>query len=447
MITRFGYILVVLTVSTMLGCSTMTPARYSVSVDNLQILKKFEKSKAYVVSVTPPASYDSNCRLMGPIEASDGMTIPQFVQKAFNDEFKFAGIHSENNGVALSGTLNKIEFSSMSSLTDGWWDLDLTLVSSNGKSMNIASRYDFKSGFDAITGCNQTAQALGPAVQDLIRKTIVHPQFGALIAATSVSNQTNQNVAIPTNTAIPIAEPAKPVSSPEIPTGQRVALIIGNAGYKELPLKNPLNDAKDIAETLRNLKFEVIEIQDSSKRSMLDAIDTFEKRLQQAKIGLFYYSGHGMQYQGNNYLIPIRAEITSPADLEQEAIDARRILGRMEHSPTELNVIVLDACRDNPFSKLSGFRSFGNRGFAVLPQVRGALLAYSTQPDNVAADGTGRNSPYTKYLLQHLEQQPHLSVTDLFNEVGRSVLQETNGKQAPWVSSSPLPRFCFAGCN
>ncbi|OQW93416.1 MAG: hypothetical protein BWK79_11280, partial [Beggiatoa sp. IS2] len=117
-------------------------------------------------------------------------------------------------------------------------------------------------------------------------------------------------------------------------------------------------------------------------------------------------------------------------------------------SQTDLNIVILDACRDNPFSKRSGFRSYGsNRGFAVLPQVRGSLIAYSTQPDNVAADGTGRNSPYTKHLLQHLKQQSQLSVIDLFNEVGQSVLKETNGKQQPWVSHSPLPRFCFGGCN
>jgi hypothetical protein len=116
---------------------------------------------------------------MGPIQASDGMTIPQFVEKAFNDEFKFASIYADN-GVVLSGTLSQIEFSSSAGLTNGYWLLGMTLKSSNGKSMTVDSRYDFKSGFDAITACNQTAQALGPAVQDLIKKAVTQPNFAAM---------------------------------------------------------------------------------------------------------------------------------------------------------------------------------------------------------------------------------------------------------------------------
>jgi len=158
----------------------MTPARYAVSVDNNVALKKYEGSRVKVVSIEPPANFDPNCRLMGPIQASDGMTIPQFVQKAFNDEFKFANLYAEN-GVALNGTLTKVAFSSTSGLTNGWWDLDLLLKSSNGKSMNVVSRYEFPSGFDAITACNQTAQALGPAVQDLIKKTVSDSQFPSLL--------------------------------------------------------------------------------------------------------------------------------------------------------------------------------------------------------------------------------------------------------------------------
>lgn len=163
-----------------LGCSTMTPARYSVSIDNNQALKRYEGSKVMVASIYSSARYDANCRLMGPIEASDGMTIPQFVEKAFNDELKFANIYSDQ-GVSLKGDLTRIAFSSTSGLTNGWWELALKLTSSNGKSMTVESRYEFKSGFDAITACNQTAQALGPSVQDLIKKIVDDPQFGELL--------------------------------------------------------------------------------------------------------------------------------------------------------------------------------------------------------------------------------------------------------------------------
>lgn len=166
--------------SVIAGCSTMTPARYAVSIDNNQLLKQYSGKHLEMASMGAPGSYDSNCRLMGPIQASDNMTIPQFVQKAFNDEFKFAGLYAET-GTRLDGTLDKIEFSSVSGLTGGWWDLALTLKSSNGKSLSTENKYQFKSGFDAITACNQTAQALGPAVQDLIKKAVSDPAFQTLL--------------------------------------------------------------------------------------------------------------------------------------------------------------------------------------------------------------------------------------------------------------------------
>jgi len=164
----------------MSGCSTMTPARYSVSVDNNQALKQYAGATIKVASIQAEGKYDSNCRLMGPIKASDNMTIPQFVEKAFNDELKFANVYSDS-GVTLNGKLTKIGFSSVNGLTNGVWSLSLSLTSSNGKSMNVSNDYNFKSGFDAITACNQTAQALGPAVQDLIKKTVLAPEFSGLI--------------------------------------------------------------------------------------------------------------------------------------------------------------------------------------------------------------------------------------------------------------------------
>lgn len=162
------------------GCSTMTPARYSMSVDNNMALKHYEGSTMDFASLSAPAEYDANCRLMGPIRASDNQTIPEFIRKAFNDEFKFAGVYGENSA-QLSGHMDKIAFSSSSGLTNGWWDLALTVNSSNGQSMSVENKYNFKSGFDAITACNQTAQALGPAVQDLIKKTVTDPRFKMLL--------------------------------------------------------------------------------------------------------------------------------------------------------------------------------------------------------------------------------------------------------------------------
>lgn len=162
------------------ACSTMQPPRYSVSVDNIQAMKAFEGSKAGVVSLNQSAAFSANCRLMGPIEPADGLTIPQFIAKAFNDELKMAGIYSDG-GVKITGTITKIEFSSVTGLTNGYWDIALQLDSSNGKTLSVANRYDFKSGFDGITACNATADALSPAVQDLIKATVTNPGFGELL--------------------------------------------------------------------------------------------------------------------------------------------------------------------------------------------------------------------------------------------------------------------------
>jgi hypothetical protein len=228
---------------------------------------------------------------------------------------------------------------------------------------------------------------------------------------------------------------------------RRVALVIGIAAYTDAPLRNPLNDAQDMAKALRDLGFEVIEVTNATKKMLLDAVNDFGARIQRAHVGLFYYSGHGVQYQGKNYLIPVQTVIGSPADLEQEAVDAGRIVGRMEQSQVALSLVILDACRNNPFRNLMAFRSYGERGLAAIaPPVRGSLVAYATQPDNVAADGTGRNGTYTKHLLQYLKQ-PGLSLPTLFNEVGLAVSKETQGAQVPWMNFSPLPAFCFAGCE
>ena len=159
----------------------MTPARYSISADTNQILKKFKGKKVFLVSLNAPESYDANCRLMGPIKAADGMSIPEFIQKAFNDEFKFADLYDESNGIRLTGSIDHIKFSSISGLTNGWWDLGVTLHSANGQSLSVSNRYEFPSGFDAWTACSQTAQALGAAVQDLIKKAVGHPTFQKLI--------------------------------------------------------------------------------------------------------------------------------------------------------------------------------------------------------------------------------------------------------------------------
>ena len=162
------------------GCMTMTPATYMVSPDTKAALAKYPGSTAVVTEIASPATFDRMCRAVGDIALPSGMPVGQFVAKGFNDELKYAGIQSDS-GVKLSGALTKAAFSSSSGLLNGWWELALTLKSSNGQSMSVEDRYEFESGFVGASACNNTSMALGPAVQKLVQKTINDPRFGGLL--------------------------------------------------------------------------------------------------------------------------------------------------------------------------------------------------------------------------------------------------------------------------
>jgi hypothetical protein len=228
-----------------------------------------------------------------------------------------------------------------------------------------------------------------------------------------------------------------------VEAGKRTALVIGNADYRIAPLKNPVNDARDMAKALRHLNFDVIERINASQREMILAVDLFYKRLKRAELGVFYFAGHGMQIDGVNYLIPVNARVTTETDLEFEAVAAGRILGKMQSAGNRLNIVILDACRDNPFKR--SFRT-SQRGLAQMDAPKGTIIAYATSPGSVAADGSGRNGVYTKYLLKKL-QVSGMSVYEVFQETGLAVMRETAEKQIPWISSTPVPRYYMAGTS
>lgn len=167
-------------VAVLSGCMTITGPRYSTSVDNSQELKRLYGTKARVVSIKPGVRYNNACRAMGTVQAPDGMTIPQYIEKAFNDELKNAGVYDQA-GVALTGTMMQMEFSSTANLTVGWWAFSMELRSSNKKYMLSQSIYNFDSSFEGGMACTMTAQALMPAVQDFIRMTITDPKFQELL--------------------------------------------------------------------------------------------------------------------------------------------------------------------------------------------------------------------------------------------------------------------------
>lgn len=220
---------------------------------------------------------------------------------------------------------------------------------------------------------------------------------------------------------------------------RRTALVIGNAAYQEGRLRNPGHDATDMAAMLKPLGFDVALLLDADLRSMEDAIDDFNRRLRQGGVGLFYYAGHGVQVQGENYLIPLKAHVERAQDVRYEAVALGRVLGAMEDAANEVNIVILDACRNNPFARQ--WRSTTS-GLAPIQAVRGSLIAYATEPGGVAIDGDGRNGLYTSHLLQYMST-PGLSIEHMFKRVRAAVVNTTNGRQTPWESSSLIGAFSF----
>ncbi len=224
----------------------------------------------------------------------------------------------------------------------------------------------------------------------------------------------------------------------------RVALVIGNGNYANAnKLKNPPNDAEDLAAALRKIGFDVVEGRDLDRRNMEEKLKLFARKLDSAKIALFFYAGHGLQVSGKNYLMPIDAKLEYPKDLAFETIELGQILAQMD-AANAADIVILDACRDNPLARtLSGALSATRSGAVGRGLARdlisgdGTMIVYSTQPENVALDGDGRNSPYTAALLKHLPT-PGLEVGTLMRRVRLDVVASTQRRQVPWDSNSLL---------
>jgi formylglycine-generating enzyme required for sulfatase activity len=233
---------------------------------------------------------------------------------------------------------------------------------------------------------------------------------------------------------------------------KRVALVVGNSAYRNVtPLENPANDAKLLSDTLRGLGFTLVgggAQLDLDKTAFDRTVQAFGRQLAGADVGLFYYAGHGLQVHGSNYLVPVDANVTKEADIDFQMLDTNLVLRQMEGAGTRLNIVILDACRNNPF---------GGRGLAVgraqdpgtirlrdtssgLAQMQapeGTLISFATQPGSVAQDGAGGNSPFSRALAETI-RKPGLGIFDAFNQVGLLVKRATGGVQQPWVSSSPI---------
>ncbi len=228
------------------------------------------------------------------------------------------------------------------------------------------------------------------------------------------------------------------------PAERRVALVVGNASYKTSPLLNPVNDSRAMAKALRGLGFEVIERQNLSREGFSSVIREFGDKLRGATVGLFYFAGHGLQVKGRNFLVPVDADIAREDEVQYRSFDVGEVLDKMDSARTPVNLVVLDACRNNPFAR--SFKT-SQSGLAQMDAPTGTLIAFATAPGSVAQDGDGAaNGLYTGALLKHIAT-PGLHVEQMFKRVRVDVVGDSKNTQVPWESSSLSRDFSFAAAS
>jgi len=233
---------------------------------------------------------------------------------------------------------------------------------------------------------------------------------------------------------------------------QRVALVIGNAVYSKSantnnifgPLDNPLNDAEDMTKRLQSYRFTVVSIKNASKQQMESAINNFIQKLRRrVTVGLFYYSGHGVQVQNVNYLIPVKQTFRDISDVKFHAINAKWILDKMASAGAQVNIMILDACREA--LPLARSKAFSKGGLAKMG-AKGVFIGYATTPGMTASDGTERNGLYTQHLLDAMTRGD-LTIEQVFKKAGAGVAKATHNQQVPWISSALFGEFCFGTCG
>jgi Caspase domain len=224
------------------------------------------------------------------------------------------------------------------------------------------------------------------------------------------------------------------------PIERRVALVIGNNAYETSPLRNTLNDARDMARTLNEMGFEITFKENLSQKEMKQAIQSFGEQIRQGGVGLFYFAGHAVQVNARDYMIPVRSRISDEDQLDGDAIELSLVLEQMQAARNSTNIVILDACRNNPFRRNS--RS-GPKRLTPMDAPPGTFIAYATAPGAEASDGRGRNGLYTQELLKAMRTSG-LSIEEVFKRVRVGVQRLTQGRQTPWESSSLTSDFYFS---
>jgi uncharacterized caspase-like protein len=229
-------------------------------------------------------------------------------------------------------------------------------------------------------------------------------------------------------------EAAKGIDAP------RIALIIGNSKYPDSPLINPLNDASSMAKGLKVLGFDVQILLDSNLKDLDNAIQSYSLKISKSKaVGLFFYAGHGVQLAWRNYLIPVDARIDRIDDIPKQTFELNNMLLTLNKAQNPMNIIILDACRDNPFGKKLPTEQ---KGLSQFDAPNNSLLCYATAPGNVASDGSGNNGLFTENLLREM-RDPEAKIEDVFKRVRLKVRLASKGQQVPWESTSLEEDFYF----
>jgi hypothetical protein len=243
--------------------------------------------------------------------------------------------------------------------------------------------------------------------------------------------------------AVCVLDAAAVVALGAVPQERRVALVVGNNAYPQMPLQNAVNDARAVDRALTAAGFATELVLDATLRQFDVAVERFLTRLQPGDVAMFYYSGHGIQVASENYLIPVDFKAREEVDAKYDSVPAGRIVDRMSASGARLNIVVLDACRNNPFRSTRS----GTRGLALMDSGRGTLIAFATAPNQTADDNpTGTNGLFTSHMLEAMSQ-PGLGVEQVFSRARQRVYEASKGRQVPWLVSSVIGDFAFVGAG
>ncbi|NOQ64441.1 MAG: hypothetical protein GQ582_08015 [Methyloprofundus sp.] len=369
-------------------------------------------------------------------------SVSSLVKQALQNKLRRSGYQIKNGNLIISGKIHRI-----------WGQNKVTFILKDSLTNKVLLEKLYTANIERSKLSNKDAhkENLHVLMNSFLQDEDVTEIITSYNTATPITPTLKKEPIITYNApeaAVPILQNVAAqigiVSSPplfkdELIDKKRIALVIGNSDYKIGYLKNPKNDAIDIAKALQNLDFSVILEVDATQEEMDSAILRFSKQLRAGDIGLFYYAGHGVQVEGSNFLIPIAAPINEERDVKYRATNLSQVLEGMRDSQSSLNIIVIDACRDNPLPKSSRSTT---RGLTRVASPPGSIIIYSTSPGAVASDGMGRNGLFTKHLLRFIAT-PNSPIESILKQVSKGVQHESKNQQVPWVESSFTGDFYF----